>query len=88
MEGESPAKRRERRGVTLESTMTQKIKRLDLITQTIGRLACTEHTPIKCKAKLQANKDRICELLDEAGMSHLGEARDSHTQQVEVRNQL
>ena len=37
---------------------------------------------------MQANKGWISELLNEAGMSHLGEAWDSHTQQVEVRNQL
>ena len=71
-----------------ESTMTQKIKRINLITQNLGKLSCTEYTPIKCKAKSQANKGRICELPNEAGMCHLGEARDSHTQQAEVRNQV
>ena len=67
MEGRVPTKRRERHGATLKSTMTQKIKRLDLITQTLGKLACTEHALIKCKAKSQANKGRICELPNEAG---------------------
>ena len=37
---------------------------------------------------MQANKGWISELLNEVGMSHLGEAWDSHTQQAEVRNQL
>ena len=74
MEGGSNAKRREQQGAATKSTMTQKIKRLDLITQTLGKLACTEHTPIKCKAKLQENKGMICELPNEAGMSLLGEA--------------
>ena len=74
MEGGSPAKRRVRRGSMLKSTMTQKMKKLSLITQTLGKLACTEHTPIKCKSKSQANNGRICELLKEACMSHLGEA--------------
>ena len=37
---------------------------------------------------MQANKGWINELPNEAGMSHLGEAWDSHTQQAEVRNQL
>ena len=57
-----------------KSTMTQKMKRLDLITQTLGKLECTEHTTIKYKAKSQANKGRICELLNEAGMYHIGYA--------------
>ena len=37
---------------------------------------------------MQAIKGRISELPNEAGMSRLGEAWDSHTQQAEVRNQL
>ena len=37
---------------------------------------------------MQAIKGRISDLPNEAGMSRLGEAWDSHTQQVEVRNQL
>ena len=37
---------------------------------------------------MQEIKGRISELPNEAGMSHLGEAWDSHTQQAEVRNQL
>ena len=37
---------------------------------------------------MQANKGWINELPNEAGMSRLGEAWDSHTQQAEVRNQL
>ena len=56
--------------------------------QTLGKLVCMEHTPIQCKSKSQANKGRICKLPNEAGMSLLGEDSDSHTQQVEVRNQL
>ena len=74
MEGISHSKQRERKSVTLESTMTQKMKILDLIMQTLGKLACIENTLIKCKAKSQANKGRICEILNELGMSHLGEA--------------
>ena len=74
MEGESPAKRRERRSGMPKPTMTQKMKRLDLITQTLGKLACTEHTPIKCKAKSQENKGRICEIPIEPSMALLGEA--------------
>ena len=88
VEGRSLAKWWEQWSAAPESIMTQKMKRLDLITQTIGKLACTEHTPIKCKAKSQENKGRICDLLNEAGMSHLGEVWDSHTQQAEVCNQL
>ena len=57
-----------------KSTMNQKIKRLDLIMQTLGKLACIEHTPIKCKAKSQVNKGRICELPNEASMYRLHEA--------------
>ena len=71
MEGESPAKRRELRSIAPESTMTQKMKRLDLIMQTLGKLACTEHTLIKCKEKSEENKGRICELPNEPGMSRL-----------------
>ena len=37
---------------------------------------------------MQANKGWISELPNVAGMSRLGEAWDSHTQQAEVRNQL
>ena len=37
---------------------------------------------------MQEIKGRITELPNEAGMSLLGEAWDSHTQQAEVRNQL
>ena len=37
---------------------------------------------------MQANKGWISELPNEAGMSLLGEAWDSHTQQAEVHNQL
>ena len=37
---------------------------------------------------MQENKGWISELPNEAGMSRLGEAWDSHTQQAEVRNQL
>ena len=37
---------------------------------------------------MQANKGWISELLNEVGMSHLGEAGDFHTQQAEVRSQL
>ena len=37
---------------------------------------------------MQTNKGWVSELPNEAGMSHLGEAWDSHTQQVEARNQL
>ena len=37
---------------------------------------------------MQANKGWISEILNEASMSRLGEAWDSHTQQAEVRNQL
>ena len=37
---------------------------------------------------MKANKGWISELLNEAGMSHLGQALESHTQQAEVRNQL
>ena len=60
MEGGSPTKQQERQSVVPESTMTQKMKRLNLITQTLGKLACTEHTPIKCKAKSQENKGVGC----------------------------
>ena len=74
MEGESPAKQKEWKSAAPKSTMTQKMKRLNLITQTLGKLVCTEHTPIKCKAKSQANKGRICDLPNEAGMSRIGEA--------------
>ena len=74
MKGKNPAKRKERLGTMLESIMTQKMKRLNIIMQMLGKLECIEHTPIKCKAKSQANKGRICELPNEAGMSHLGEA--------------
>ena len=74
MECRSLAKRREWKDAAPESIMTQKIKRLNLIMQTLGKIACIEHTPIKCKAKSQGNKGRICELRNEAGMSHLGEA--------------
>ena len=88
VEGGSPAKWWEWQSVVPKSTMTQKWKIFDLITQTLGKLACTEHTPIQCKAISQANKGRICELLNEVGMSHPGEAWVYHTQQVEVRNQL
>ena len=37
---------------------------------------------------MQANKGWISELPNEVGMSHLGEAWDSHPQQAKVRNQL
>ena len=74
MEGEIPSKQQERQGAMPKSTVTQKIKRLNIIMQTLGKLACTEHTPIQCKSKSQANKGRICELPNEAGMSRLGEA--------------
>ena len=37
---------------------------------------------------MKSIKGRISELPNEAGMSRLGEVGDSHTQQVEVRNQL
>ena len=37
---------------------------------------------------MQAIKGKISELPNEAGMSLLGEAWDSQTQQVEVHNQL
>ena len=37
---------------------------------------------------MQEIKGRISDLPNEAGMSRLGEAWDSHTQQAEVRNQL
>ena len=37
---------------------------------------------------MQENNGWISELPNEVGMSHLGEAWDSHTQQAEVCNQL
>ena len=54
--------------------MTKKMKRLDLIMQTLGKLVCTEHTPKKVKPNHKQTKGRICELPNEAGMSFLGEA--------------
>ena len=74
MEGIILAKQRECHGAATESTRTQKLKRIDLIMQTLGKLACTEHTPIKCKSKSQENKGRICEIPNEVGMCHLGES--------------
>ena len=48
-----------------------------------------EHTPKKnVNPNHKKTKGRICELPNEVGMSHLGEALDSHTQQPEVHNQL
>ena len=57
----------------LKSTMTQKIKRLDIIMQTLGKLACIEHTPKNVKTNHKKTKGRICEILNEAGMSLLAE---------------
>ena len=74
MEGGSPVKQQERWGVAPESTMTQKIKRLNLITQTLGKLACTEHTPKNVNPNHKQTKGRICELPSEVGMFFLGEA--------------
>ena len=74
MEGESPAKRREQRGATPKSIMTQKIKILDLIMQTLGKLVCTKHTLKIVKPNHKQTKGRICELMNEVGMSRLGEA--------------
>ena len=74
MEDGSPTKRQEWRSVVPESTMTQKIKRLNLIRKTLGKLACTEHTPKNVKPNHKQTKHRICELPNEAGISHLGEA--------------
>ena len=74
MEGGSPTKQQEWRGAMPETTMTQKIKILDLIMQTLGKLACTEHTPKNVNPNHKQTKGRICELPNEAGMSRLGEA--------------
>ena len=73
MKGKNPAKRQEWLGTMLESTMTQKIKRLNLIMQTLGKLVCTEHTPKNVKPNHKQTKGRICELSNQAGVSHLGE---------------
>ena len=42
--------------------------------QTLGKLACTEHTPKNVKPNHKQTKGRIRELPSEVGMSHLGEA--------------
>ena len=54
--------------------MTQKIKRLDLIMKTLGKIVCKEHTPKNVKPNHKQTKGRICELQNEVGMSLLGEA--------------
>ena len=56
VEGRSPTKRRERRGATPESTMTPKNRKDSLFTQTIGKLSCTEQSPIKSKAKYKQSR--------------------------------
>ena len=46
VEGKSPTKRQEWRSAAPESTMNQKNKKTLLITQTLSKLVCIEHTTI------------------------------------------